>query len=331
MAPSWGPPVPQYGYGQPPISYGQPAAPQPGVVPLRPLAVGEILDGAVRTMRQNPQVMLGLAVVVNLVLAAVVVLIQLFVLQATITSGNIFDSSAGGSDPASAGEIAAPIVSVIIQSIGTTLLTGVLVVAVSDAVLGRRPTVAQVWARARGRLWALLGVTLLVFLGIFGIISVAVLPGILLVVAGSTGFGALLIVLGALAGIPLAVWVAVRWLFASPAVLLERIGVVAAFRRSSRLIAGSWWRCLGIYLLAMVLAEVVGTVLQAPFLVIAGLIGKGAVSAVVIVVGGVLARTLVAPFTAAILALLYVDLRMRREGLDVTLQQAAAASSGTGA
>jgi hypothetical protein len=323
--PSWGQPAPQYGYGQlPPPVYGVPAAPKPGVVPLRPLSVGEILDGAVQTIRQNPKVMLGLAAVVNLVLAVAVVLIQVVVLRATISSGNPFDQP--DADSVGVGDVLAPFVQLVVQWVGSTLLTGVLVISVSEAVLGRRPSIGQVWARARGRLWALLGVTVLVTLGIIGIVVAVLVPGFIVLLAGSTPGGAVLLVFGGLAAVPLALWVAVRWLFASPAVLLERIGVWASFSRSSRLISGSWWRCLGIWLLAQVLASVVAGVLQVPFIIAAAVIGSGPVSVVVGLVGGVIARTLVAPFSAAILALLYIDLRMRREGLDVTLQQAAAAA-----
>src|SRR3984885_11885612 len=50
--------LPQYG-GSP---YGQwtPPAPKPGVIPLRPLSVGEILDGAFTAVRRNPKATLGL-------------------------------------------------------------------------------------------------------------------------------------------------------------------------------------------------------------------------------------------------------------------------------
>ena len=122
-------------------------------------------------------------------------------------------------------------------------------------------------------------------------------------------------------------WIAIRWLFAPPTVLLERIGVIASLGRSWRLVGGSWWRCFGIVLLAQLLASVLSGVLQVPFIV-GGLAihdaGSEAVALVLTVIGGAIARTLITPFSAAILALLYIDLRMRREGLDVTLQRAAA-------
>src|ERR671918_262293 len=55
------PPYPGWSTRQPP------AAVKPGVIPLRPLGVGEILDGAVTTIRRNPGPMLGLSAIVAIV------------------------------------------------------------------------------------------------------------------------------------------------------------------------------------------------------------------------------------------------------------------------
>src|SRR5215472_2329483 len=74
--PRWyGPPAGQappggYGYPPPPPGYGprpygpwQQQAPKPGVIPLRPLSVGELLDGAFTSIRRNPKATLGIAAV----------------------------------------------------------------------------------------------------------------------------------------------------------------------------------------------------------------------------------------------------------------------------
>ena len=153
-------------------------------------------------------------------------------------------------------------------------------------------------------------------------------PGIIALAAGSGALGGLLLVLGVIAALVLVVWIWIRWLFAPPTVLLERAGVRTSLGRSWRLVGGSWWRCFGILLLAQVLAGVLSGVLQLPFIIGGFAVSDGGstfVAVVLTVVGGVIARTLIAPFSAAILALLYIDLRMRREGLDVTLQRAAGA------
>jgi Membrane domain of glycerophosphoryl diester phosphodiesterase len=349
---SWGQPSPPVGYpppgpqlatGYPPQQYGPqygqpygppyqasyaPPPPKPGVIPLRPLGLNEILDGAVQTIRQNPVVMLGLSALVNVVLTLIVVLIQIGNLRTAFGGLSSFSSSSNQAE-VDASQLVASAVAALLQFVGTTLLTGLLVIAVSDAVLGRRPSIGEVWQRAKGRLWALLGVTVLVLLVVFGLVALCLLPGILLAVADSGGVAAVLLILfGALAALVLSFWIAIRLLFAPPTVLLERTGVFASIRRSWRLVGGSWWRCFGIWLLAQVLGSVLSGVLQFPLLILAAVAGGGGAGAVVIaltILASVVARTLVAPFSAAILALLYIDLRMRREGLDVRLQQAAAA------
>ena len=64
----------QQGYGQAPPGqwprYGE-AAPKPGVIPLRPLGVGEVLDGAFASIRRNPKAVLGLAAVVMTISAVI--------------------------------------------------------------------------------------------------------------------------------------------------------------------------------------------------------------------------------------------------------------------
>src|SRR5205823_2675989 len=55
------------GYGQGPRPYGSwtppPQAPKPGVIPLRPLGVSELLDGAFTSIRRNPRATLGIAAI----------------------------------------------------------------------------------------------------------------------------------------------------------------------------------------------------------------------------------------------------------------------------
>ncbi len=77
------------GYG-PPGGYGggwgggwggPPPAAKPGVIPLRPLGVGEILDGAVSTMRTYWRTVLGISLTVAVLTEIVVVLLQGLVLD----------------------------------------------------------------------------------------------------------------------------------------------------------------------------------------------------------------------------------------------------------
>ncbi len=316
------------------------APPKPGVVPLRPLGLGELLDGAVQTLRHNPRVMLGLSAAVMAVVGAlstgfmVAGLPRLLSVVATprdqVDSTQIAGALGGG--------VAGFLVPALLQGLAVVVLSGVLIVAVSEAVLGRRPTVGQVWARARSRVPALIGLSLLT--GLLTVLGMVVLvgPGLaLLAVSGPAA--AIALALGVPAAFVLAALLYVRLAFAAPALLLEDLSVVAALRRSWRLVSGSWWRVLGVLVLTGIIASIVGALLQTPFsilgTVIAAAVSGGSAGttaqvtpALVITsavgnLGTIVASTITAPFSAAVTALLYIDLRMRREGLDVALARAA--------
>ena len=71
---SWGPAAPP-----PPGVPWRPQALQPGIIPLRPLGMGEIYDGAFRAVRANPRVMFGLAALVVTVAVILQSVIQWYV------------------------------------------------------------------------------------------------------------------------------------------------------------------------------------------------------------------------------------------------------------
>jgi hypothetical protein len=93
----------------------------------------------------------------------------------------------------------------------------------------------------------------------------------------------------------------------------------------------------GILLLTFAIGTFVSQVVQLPFALVGagspgGLVDPqadvlGTRSLVMTAIGAGIAATLVSPFTAGVRALLYVDRRMRAEGLDVSLAAAADARS----
>jgi len=98
-------------------------------------------------------------------------------------------------------------------------------------------------------------------------------------------------------------------------------------------VSGSWWRTFGIFLLASIIAGVISGIVTVPFQLAGGL-GSALsghpgdqyhfVPLLLTGIGTFLGGTLVRPFSASVIALLYIDRRMRAEALDLTLQQAAA-------
>ena len=308
--PAWGQPQPAWG---PQASWGGwsggPAPAKPGVIPLRPLGVGEILDGAITTIRRYPKATLGMsAVVVTISQVLQFLLVRSFAESLTgvdVASELDFDGTGA----------AAAVFGTMLGFIVNVMLTGALTVVMGQAVLGRPIELAEAWRTVRSRLWALIGTSLLVLL----LMAISV---VLLVIPFFFAWPALSL--------------------ATPALMLERQPVWRAIRRSVALVRGQFWRCLGVVLLAWLVKSTVGGVLAIPFTLFGGgmsLFDPTATSSgdlgtsylVMTTIGAIVSGTVVAPFSAGVSALLYVDRRMRAEGLDVALAAAAAGPAPTAA
>ncbi len=322
------------GPGAPPRPLGfAPPAPRPGIVPLRPLGLGEILDGAFRAIRHNPRVMFGLSAIVVAVTVAIQAVLQWYV-------GGLLAGQLGGVadtlDPTgelAIAEMLAPNLALLLTtpllSIATTVLTGLLIVSVSRSVIGRTISVGEVWSQAWRRVLVLLGFSLAVTLLILLVWGAWI--GALALLGTAEQWGAV-VVLGLLGGLALLagpVWFGIRILLVPATLVLEGTDVRTAVRRGWGLTRGSFWRLLGIYLLTSIMVAFVAGLIAAPAGMISALLlgdplltsfGGIALSSL----ANVVAYTLTTSFMAAVLALLYVDVRMRREGLDVELARAAA-------
>ncbi|MFF0743271.1 glycerophosphoryl diester phosphodiesterase membrane domain-containing protein [Streptomyces sp. NPDC004111] len=324
----WGAPGPG-GWG------GAPQAAKPGVIPLRPLGVGDILDGAVSTMRAHWRTVLGITVTVAVLMQIADIVVQRYVLPEPVT----VDPNADPSElmRQTAESMQSSLLSMgpttLITLIGTLFTTALLTMVVSRSVLGRPVTLGDAWREAKPQLARLLGLTLLLALGAAAIMVVGLLPGLLL---GSAG-GAALAALGALAAFVVIAWLLVRFSLASPALMLERQSIGQALRRSAKLVQGAWWRVFGITLLTMVLTTVVSLVIGMLFSFIALLVDGDGVSSLLngstpefgwgfLIVGGigaVIAASITYPISAGVTVLLYIDQRIRREALDLDLARAA--------
>ena len=335
---------PTYGqptYGQP--TYGQPygqspyGAPRPelkpGVVPLRPLGLGELLDGAVGVLRRYPRPTLGLSAAVAVVATAVSVVLLLTVFRpfADVNSSALESGDTAAFEAALGGAAVGGVLAGVLDLLSTAVLTGFLTAVVGKAVLGDTMTLGAAWSQVRPHLLKLVGVALLLALLAGGIVFVGVLVGVLAIATGGPAL--------ALVGVPLilgsfaaAAYLYIRLSLAPCAVVLEQVGIGTALRRSWVLVKGAWWRVFGITLLTFIVTSFVGLVISLPFQLLGygsltDLAGGGdalATRALILSsIGSIVVATLVDPFTAGVRALLYVDRRMRAEGLDVALTAAA--------
>lgn len=330
-----GPPGPPSPPGPPPAYPGgpqqfRPMAAKPGVIPLRPLALGDIFGGAVATVRGNPAATLGLSLIVNVIVAIPGLLVALWLKGEVFPDGFDFSESetGGGSPDLLKFDLITPVAQ-IFSTIGSIVLAGMLIIVIADAVLGRRISMGETWSRLRPRLWPLLGLTGLLLLA--ALLAVGVVAGVVALAAVTAG-AVLAVVLGVLLGLALVVgfiFVAVRTSLASPALVLEGCGPIAALRRSWGLSRGSFWRLFGMRLLAQLAVGVIAGVVALPgtLLQVGGYGTDGLTSMLLLLFGQLWAAAVqaaVAPFTTGVTGLLYIDQRMRREGLDVALMSAAA-------
>ncbi len=345
--PGWGTPPPG-GYGGGQGGYGgawgggwsaPPPAAKPGVIPLRPLGVGEILDGTVSTMRTYWRTVLGITLTVAVVTNIAVTLVQGLYLNDRISTEALDDPSATFDELARAtgDALIGSGVVFLIDMIGTVVATALLTTVISRAVLGRSVTIGQAWRDARPQAVKLFGLIFLLMLITFGIGIAGTLPGILLAVSGPVEAGIPLAALGFLGAFVIVVWLIIRFSLASPALMLEKQGIITSMRRSARLARGSWWRLFGIQLLAALIVLIISGVISVPFAFLAAAFADDGFSGIVTSggsdlgwtfliingVGSVIASMITFPIQAGVTVLLYIDQRIRREALDLELARAA--------
>ncbi|MFC7491509.1 MULTISPECIES: hypothetical protein [unclassified Knoellia] len=309
---------------------------RPGIIPLRPLTMNDLFGGVFRAVRGNVAATVGLAALTSLIF-----LVPFTALGAWVSSNEESVSLEESVTSDTAGLVGS--LGSLVPSIGswfsTILLAGFLAYVIGQAVLGRKVSAAETWRGTSRRIGALIGATLLtsaIFIGTMA--AIVAIPIILLVAGGTAGndgtvvAGVGLLVLAVLLAIVATLFLWTRLAFVTPAVVLENLGITQAFARSWRLSGGSvFWRLLGIRVLAAIAIGVVGSLITAPLAILGAALAFTGIpldqmyvwQAVITGLSGVVAGAITTPVTAGIDALLYVDHRIRREGLDVHLIQTA--------
>lgn len=312
---------------------------QPGIIPLRPLTVGELFNGAFQAVRVNPQTMFGFAFAIM----AVIGLVQAFFassssssLTRALTSGDpqeLFDSLGSGMGS---------VVTDGLTLLATAFLSGMLALTVWDAVLGRKSSPADAWHRFSPRFVPVLLATFLIgiieFVAIVVVLLVFLIPFFLVLVntasarsydsAGAGIGGALAILfLMVVALIAIACFLTVKFAFTSSAVVLEGLGPVDALKRSWSLSKGSFWRILGRIWLIGIVTGLISGVLGAVVGAILG-VGANAADSVGLLVAfsaflSALLSAVVIPVQSSFYTLMYLDERMRKENLAPMIAQEA--------
>ena len=323
-------------------------APKPGIIPLRPLTLTDLFSGSFSALRKNPSVLFGFTIIVMTVVALLSLagtMLPLF--SFTSLMSNDLDPQA--SSKALLDSAYLSVVSTIVGYIALlagsflagTVLDGVLSVAISQLVIGKKITFKQSWALVKPRLWSMLGASLLSMLAVGSPLLVLVILFFMSLYSwpGSDAFFSLFGLLLALA-LPVVLVsyvISIRFLYAPICAVLEEKGPIEAVKRSWALTSGSFWVTLGRVILinvvvgfiAGMIVQIIGiiapifmfTILEAsssdPSTVWSTIILYGVISAL-----QMLAYSLVVPILAAYQTLMYVDEKIRKENFAPLLAHA---------
>ncbi|MBO0980513.1 glycerophosphoryl diester phosphodiesterase membrane domain-containing protein, partial [Microbacterium sp. SD291] len=320
-------------------------APKKGIIPLHPLTFGMLLGKAFAALRHNPKVLFGFGVVIQLVVVILSASVMGFVLVTTFTRLESVSRSSPDFEAVLAGTIAMNVVAGIAVGLAsvafTSLMQGVVAAEVGYAAIGVKASLGTLWRRMAPSFWRLAAFSSLSVLFVFGLMIIVflIIAGAL---AGGLGGGGgeliglvvVVVVLLILASIPLIVWLTTKLLLVPSILVLERARFREALVRSWRLTRGRFWVAWGVTFLISVIMGIAMQVVSLPVSLLSSMLGTiiaptgsmdtGAVMTFVfallapqILLLVLQAITLVVQSTAG--ALVYLDCRMRYEGLDQTL------------
>lgn len=322
-------------------------APKPGIIPLRPLTLTDLFSGSFSALRKNPSVLFGFTIIVMTVVALLSLagtMLPLF--SFTSLMSNDLDPQA--SSKALLDSAYMSVVSTIVGYIAILagsflagiLLDGVLSVAVSQLVIGKKITFKQSWVLVKPRLWSMLGASLLSMLAVGSPLLVLVILFFMSLYSGpgSDAFFSLFGLLLALAvPVVLASYViSIRFLYAPICAVLEEKGPIEAVKRSWALTSGSFWVTLGrVILINVVVGFIAGMIVQiigiiaviVMFTILGDPSSPSNVWSTIILYGVIsalqmLAYSLVVPILAAYQTLMYVDEKIRKENFAPLLAHA---------
>jgi len=274
------------------------------------MALGEILDGAVSLLRLYPGPALGLAAILMAIQLALTVPVQYLSQDFTFSLFAPVPSGGSASDPllALVGIVFSTTVVAVIAAACAGVVSGFTASVVGAAAMNRPATVSGVWAEVRPRLWALIGLSL--------------------VIGVASGIGSLFLGIGSF-------FVGAAFAVAIPAMVLERIGPFRAIKRGWDLTFtgfSAFMRVVGVRALAVLVAFIWQFLVAGPFMIAAQVVlainapqspSGGQIFLSVFLTGlGTMAGGIVAtPFLGCVDGLLYIDRRMRAEGFDIELGQ----------
>jgi len=309
------------------------------VFELKPLNLADLLDAIVRLYTRYFGRIVRIGAVVYVPLGVLNVVAAALVFQGLDVTGPLPDRGFGVVGLAAYGLL------VILFWLSMPLVQAAIAKAVAEYYLGAETSVADAYAFALRRWPSLIAVALFTAL-VVGVVVTAVTIPTALLIAGAASLGGdaapvAAVVLGvivALVMVHVMLVIVIKLFFGPLAVVLEEVGPIHALQRSWELTGGHFWRILVslglLWLFVVMLTGIVVWPAQAAAYFVQG-IPFGVTQAVLSALSAA-AQLLLQPIQIVGTVLIYYDLRMRKEGFDLTMmaeaigepQLAARAASG---
>ncbi len=284
--PQWGPPGV---WPAAPASRPAGGSERTGPLPLHPMSLGDILDGAFKLLKANARTIVAIVAGIELpfrLAGAFAARDAYDIGLAHLVDGSAIAGSSGGS---TSGQALAQALVTLVGLLAAPFIAGAVSRVVAASYLGDTISVKGALRVALGRSGALLGAFVLCHVLMLAGFVLCIVPGVLL---------------------------SALFTLVAPAIAIEEIGPVEAMRRSWRLVWPRLWPVLGTSMLAGLIASFVGTVIGAVPSTLAALVG-GSWAWVVAGLGTTLGQLVAAPIVAIVATLLYFDARIRQEGFDL--------------
>ncbi|HKA58885.1 MAG TPA: hypothetical protein VKD28_09740 [Gemmatimonadales bacterium] len=264
---------------------------------LKPMDIGEILDGALTIFRRHFMLFMKIGIITLWFPVALTIYLEL----------------AGGAEQ----HIVLALIVNVIRYFAGLFLTASAIRIIADSYLGRRPELSDALAMGSSKIMPLflVGFVKVLLLGLIaGVIAVVAAVAVPRMATGG-GAGLLAVLLGILAGCWFIVYVACGYAVTTPVVVLEELNAsFDAFGRSWDLTRGFKLKIFLIFLVAMVVVFVPGIAiggLGAALTPDARILGQA------IEIASAALPILLTPLFSCVLTLVYYDLRVRREAFDL--------------
>lgn len=246
---------------------------------FQPRGVGDILSAAFDLYKRYWQTFIQIVAIVVVPLT----LIQYFLQDQLTSEANVVVNQTTGQVTITNADTfwTATIGSLVVLLIGvliTQVLTGAISRAAAGSLVGETPTPGDAFSYGFHRLWSIVLIGLLVALIVAGGFILLIIPGIIFAVKLSVSI---------------------------PALIVENRRGTDAISRSWNLTTGQFWHVLGTWIVAYIIAIIVSGILTA----------LGGDNWFVRGILASIASVITTPFVALVTVLIYLDLRVRKEGL----------------